>query len=195
MNGIKNFSTALLGLICLFMSSISWAADANYTFDLNTFYFSDAFTHSTATTNTRTFYSASLNLAVDKSKTYMIGWSVLGFMAPETTTTNVTYTASDMGLRFQLNMGKNNSGILAVTYNLQATTKYNGSGQEETLRGTSILVELGATPDVTDYMNVGFKLMYYAPTFKESLIGTTTYSQVAYKRATIFPAASIAWRF
>lgn len=195
MNGIIQFSRFLAIIAAWFVAATAHSADANYTFDLNTFYFSDSFTHSTNSTNTRTFYSASLNLAVDKSKTYMIGWSVLGFMAPETTTTNVTYTASDMGLRFQLNLGKNNSGILAVTYNLQATTKYNGSGTEETLRGTSILVELGATPDVTDYMNVGFKLMYYAPTFKESLIGTTTYSQVAYKRATIFPAASVAWRF
>lgn len=195
MNGIINLCNGFVFLFTWILGSAAFGADANYTFDLNTFYFSDSFTHATNTTSNRTFYSASLNLAVDKSKTYMIGWSVLGFMAPETSSSNVTYTASDMGLRFQLNMGKNNSGILAVTYNLQASTKYNGSGSEETLRGTSILVELGATPDVTDYMNVGFKLMYYAPTFKESLIDTTTYSQVAYKRATIFPAASVAWRF
>lgn len=195
MNGIITLLRSLLIFIMLGLSLSVKAADFNYTFDLNTFYYSDSFKYTTTNTTTRTFYSASLNLALDKAKTFMVGWGILGYTAPDTSgTTTSTYTASDMGLRLQYNMGKNNTGILAVTYNLQASTKYN-PGTEEVLRGTSILVELGVTPDVSEYMNVGFKLMYYAPTFKESLVNTTTYSTVAYTRASIFPAVSVAWRF
>jgi hypothetical protein len=168
---------------------------AAFTIDLNGFYSSDSLAYTSTTSNTRTFLSSSLNMAIDKGRSFYIGWSMITFSAPDTTTTSVTYTSSDMGPRIMYNFNKSGSFNIAVTYNLKATTTYTGSGASETLRGTSLLGEIGYTPEVAEGLLLGFKLNYYAPAFTESLVGTTTFTNVSYSRTLLFPSFSLSWQF
>ena len=179
----------LLGAFLFFIFLIpSFSARAAYFLSGDVYYSSDAFTYTTATTSGATFWSMGLNLGLGNSKKFSVGWNVLGISRPETDTASSTFSSSDMGLRFGWNLSRGGAGwLLAVTYNIKATGSYDGSGQAETLKGTSLLAEIGYVPLVSESWNAGMKLCYYAPSFTESLIGATTYSVVSYSRTMIFP--------
>jgi hypothetical protein len=188
--------TILKITIFTLLSSISLQSFADFSTDVSTFYYSDSLSYSgTTTTSSRMFYCASINLALDKDRRYSLGWSILGLTAPDKETVNKTYSASDMGFRFAWNIIKAGTVNFAFTYNLKASATYSPAGTPETLRGTSLFIELGYLSPITEDLLAGIKINYYVPTFTESLVGSNTYSVVTDKRAMIFPTLAASWRF
>jgi hypothetical protein len=120
---------------------------------------------------------------------------MLGLTAPDKESINKTYSASDMGLRFVWCITKSGTVNFALTYNLKASTTYSPAGTPESLRGTSTLIELGYLSPITEEFLAGIKINYYAPTFTESLVNSSTYSVISDKRAMIFPTLAASWRF
>jgi hypothetical protein len=170
-------------------------ADA-FVFDLNAFYYSDSFKVSGTSNETRIFGDVALGLNVDKKGAWIIGWNVGYVSANDQSTSNTTYTVSEMGPKFGYFLDKDRVFGIWATYNLVVNGAYNaGGGVAETWRGSSIKVEVGITPALDTDMFAGVKFIYHSETFNEVLIGATNYSQVAYSRAFIYPALNFSLRY
>jgi hypothetical protein len=163
--------------------------------DANFFYFSDSLAESITTSSTHTYFDLSAMMNVDKRGNFQVGWSYSSFSVATTGTADTTYAATEMGPRLGWLIDKNLTWGLFVTYNLQTAATYETTSSNATWRGTSLKGEFGYTPAVSENLFMGAKLVYYAPSYTEQLVGTTTFSTISYSRAIIYPAFSIIYRW
>lgn len=175
-----------------FFLGLSSVSRANMVIDVQATYLSDQFKYATTSNWNLMLYSTSLNFVMNKSKTLFFGWNILSLSQTynDGSSTNA-FTTMDMGPRI-LWLSKSGDYQLGISYNLRNTTTYTeGSSQPIALRGSSILLELGLLPEISDGVRLGIKLNYYNPTWTETLEGTTTLTQVAYNRATLLPTIAL----
>lgn len=108
----------------------------------------------------------------------------------DTNTTTTTYSFTDLGAKIGYFWSKQKTWFTTLTYNLQSTAKYNDGSSEIELRGTSIKVDLGYAFWPSDSIGVAARLSYYAPTYKESVSGTTL-TEINYTRTFLTPCINL----
>jgi hypothetical protein len=186
-NETMDFLRGIIILLILLGTKTTFAA---YSIDLNTYFASDTNKRSEAAITSNMFWAASFNFSVAKSKGFYAGWNILGVSnTANDGSTTTKFASTDMGPRFSWTNKKENFQI-AFSYNMRNTTTYDdGSGSEtESLKGTSMLAEIGYFANINDASFLGIRLNYYAATFTESVIGTDTYAKVTYGRTMMFPS-------
>ena len=163
--------------------------------DVNLFYLSNALVTTSSTTNARTLYALTLGYALDKKGQYFIGWNYNIAASTDSTTTSTTYGSTDMGPKFVWFIDKNQIWSLGLAYNLIANATYTpAGGTGEKWSGSSLLGELGYAPPLTEMTRLGFKLTYYAASYKQVVVATTV-TDVAYTQSWIVPSLYFAWFF
>ncbi len=190
MKNTNTFSILFLAFIFLFSAS---NAKAEAQIGLNTFYLSDQLTTSSTSNSTKTIWALDILFSPAGVKNLLFGWDILGVSVSDATTTTTTFTSSDMGPKFFWYFTKSHNWSLALSYHLISNAKYN-PGTEETWSGTSLFVELGYLPDITENFSAGVKLNYYSASYNKQTISTTT-ADVAYKRNLIFPSMALIYHF
>ena len=155
--------------------------------ELNAFYSSDAVTAASTTSNGRTFFEGSIGFSIDKNYRYLAGWNYSSISSTDKETTTITYAATHMGPRFIFSLDKNHNWTLGFGYYLTSSASYS-SGTTATWSGTATKVDLGYNAPVTDNFLIGVRLNYLAATYTSQLVGSTTYTTVAYARTSIYPS-------
>jgi hypothetical protein len=187
----KRFCKTVVGLLLL------WGIDsqAGFNVEMNGFYFTDNFTDSSTSSSAFTAADFALNLNLNKKGTVAVGWAyTLISSSTSAGSSNTAFAAGDMGPRFLLFFDKDRTWELGVTYNLLANATYSsGGGSEMKWRGTSIKADFGWAPAISDSAFFGFRFNYYSASWTEQLIGSSTYSTVAYTRAWIYPSLYFRW--
>lgn len=166
-------------------------------FDINVFYLTDAMTHSTESAFARTFYDIMVGFPVTRKKSFIVGWnySIMSY-SDDTGSGATTLSISDMGPKFAWYFDKERTWVIAGTYNLITKGTYGPAGGTSTeLRGTSLRVEAGYTPQMWTNVFIGAKLIYYKATFNEEITANTALEQVSYGRTSIYPALSMTIRW
>jgi hypothetical protein len=186
------FSLLFIFVFCGFCT-FSTPAKAEAQLGLNTFYLSEQTTAATTTTATKTIWVFDILFSPAGVKRLLFGWDVLGLSVSDTSTTTTTFATSDMGPKVLWYFTKSENWSLGLSYHLIANAKYN-PGTAETWTGTSLFIELGYLPNITENISAGFKLNYYSGTFPKQTVGTTT-SDVSYKRSLIYPSVGLAYHF
>lgn len=176
------YSAALFFVITIF----SWSASAYL--ELNTFYSSDNFKNSSTTTNTVTLYDVSIGFAVDKKGLYLVGWNYTGHSTSKTTTTSESYASTQMGPRFLFHFDKQKMYSLGFAYNLSTKATFNNGTSTYTWKGTGLKADLGVNFPIGENTFLGLRLNYSSTSYNEQLQNTTTYTQVSYSRAFIYPS-------
>ncbi|MCB0421095.1 MAG: hypothetical protein KDD61_08865 [Bdellovibrionales bacterium] len=165
-----------------------------FTVDLNFFYFSDALTHSSDNSRSDLYYDLAVMTNLTRTGSFMVGWNYGAYSVSEAATSSTTYSGTEMGPRFGWYIDRKMEWCVFATYNLQAEATYSTTSNE-TWRGSSYKMEFGYSPEVFDGVFVGGKLIYYAATFTEKLVGSATYSTVSYSRSLIYPTLMISFRW
>lgn len=173
-------------VILLMFSSL---AQASYFINLDAFYFADTNKTDATLTNGRTFIDFAVGIPITNKKEWFVSWNVTSISAKDTGgTEDLTWSTLDMGPKVTYLSKKGWTSSLA--YNLSAKGKYQAA-ETATWTGTSILFDAGYLQEISDSTQLGIKINYYANTVKESVVGSTTYSQVSYTRNWIFPTISL----
>lgn len=173
------------GLVVVVSGTIAQAAMV----DTNVFYISDTLTTDSNNANNATLFDLSFSLALTKDNNIFLGWEIVSAAFTATTTVTAKHASTDMGLKFSYFFGRSQVWGLGLGYLLLSNGTYDdGSGTSAKWRGTAIKADFGYAPEVATNTHLGFRLNYYAPTVNESVVGDTTLSKVAYKRATIYPS-------
>lgn len=167
------------------------ASKASATFiDLNYLMFTDTLKTGTTVTTSRTMYDIGFGALLGKPEQWI--WTVnygVGSFTDESTSTT-TYSFTDLGVKLGAFWTKSRTWFTTVTYNLQSTAIYNDGSSEVELRGTSIKADLGYAFWPTESIGIAARLSYYAPTYTESISGTTL-TKVSYTRTMITPCISM----
>lgn len=181
----------LLVVTLIFLSATS--ALASYA-DLNILYFNDQFTTASSATYSRTMYDLSLGYEISKDKKSNLALNFGSATFTEKGTTTTTFTNSDTGIKFIYFFTRSKTWLSSLTYNFIAKAKYNDGTSEVELRGTSIKADFGYNFAIGDYSGIALKLVYYAPSFSES-VANSTITTVSYKRTIIYPGLSYIYLF
>jgi hypothetical protein len=158
--------------------------------DLNILSFSDTFTTSTTNKLSRSIYDIGLGTLMGKGDAWLWGLSYAAGSFSDQSTSTVTYTFTDLGLKIGLFWTKQKSWFNTITYNFQSTAKYNDGTTAVELRGTSIKADIGYAFWPSETMALAVKIFYYAPSFKESVVSGTL-TTISYTRALIYPSFSL----
>lgn len=181
--------SSLALLILLFFTNF---AQAEYVADLNIFYFNDSLVEEDTSSQARTFWATSIVFGVGKSKSFLAGWNINSVTANDSATEDDKFSSLDMGPKFTWLFKKDKTMSASVAYNLSSKASYtNGSAEEAKWSGTSILADIAFMPALTESLNIGIKLNYYKSTATQSVVGSTTYSEVSYSRGWIFPTVHL----
>lgn len=165
-------------------------------FDVNVFYFSDTFTHSSvANTYKRTFYDFMIGFGVTKSRRFIVGWNYDTMQFSDNPGTETSLKISDMGPKFVYYFNKDRTWSLGFTYNLITTGTYTSGSTNSELRGSSMRVEAGYLPMMWENVFLGAKIVYYKASFKEEITNNTTLTDVTDSRTAIYPEFAMTIRF
>lgn len=105
-------------------------------------------------------------------------------------TSTTTFTVTDIGIKLGLFWTKQKSWFNTVTYNIQSNAKYNDGTNAMDLRGTSIKADLGYSFWPSDSLGIAFKIVYYAPSYKES-VNSGSLTVINYTRSLVYPAFNL----
>ena len=167
-----------------------------FSLDTGLFYFTDAFTAASDASNSRTFIDVAATINIDKKGFYIVGWSYGILQATDESSSEVTYSLTEMGPIFGYYFDRAKAWPILLVYNLQATADYDtGSGSSQSLRGTSYRASFGYRPLISESLHIGMFLNYHTASFSESLVGSSTFSTVSYSRAVIYPSLTISYDF
>jgi hypothetical protein len=181
----------VLLFVCLWPYS---RAQATY-IDINFLSISDTFKTASTTTISRTTYDLGIGYELGKSDSLIWALSYgAGTFSDATGSSKTTFTFTDLGLRLGYFITKQKSWFASITYNLNSIAKYNDGTSEVELRGTSTKADVGYVFRPTDAIGVAAKIIYYAPTYKES-VASTTLTKVNYTRAIVYPGLSLSFLF
>jgi hypothetical protein len=101
-------------------------------------------------------------------------------------TTTTKFVNSDTGLKFFYFLNREKTFSTSVTYNFISKAKYNDGTNNVELRGTSLKADISYNVWLWENSALALKLIYYKPTFTES-VDATTLTKVNYKRTTLSP--------
>ncbi|MEK7356310.1 MAG: hypothetical protein AAB250_07660 [Bdellovibrionota bacterium] len=175
--------------IIVLASALGFAGRANAYVELNAFYFSDAMTAAASTTNNRMNIEVSVGFAVDKRNQYLVGWGYHMMTASDGATTTATYSSTQMGPRFIYSIDKNNEWTLGLAYYLVTTAAYDdGAGTSVTWKGTALKFDFGYNFPNSGDLDIGIRMNYSSASYVEQLVGSSTYSVVAYTRTSMYPS-------
>lgn len=174
-------------LFILILSSQSWAQFI----DINAFSFSDSFKSDENTVHSRSIVDLGIGTLMGKSDSMMwgISYGSSSFVDQMTATTS-TFTITDIGIKFGLFWTKQKSFFNTITYNIQSNAKYNDGTNTVDLRGTSIKFDLGYSFWPSETLGIAFKIVYYAPSFKES-VASGSLTLVNYSRSLVYPVFNL----
>lgn len=183
-------------LSLFFLLSFSANSQALVIFDANAFYLSDAFKTDTDASVGRTLWDLSLGMSLRKKGRLILGWNYASSSFTDTADSEtITLTVSDMGPKLSYFFDKEFIWSLGFAYNLITKGNYDNNGDTKEFRGTSMKVDFGYTPHITENFSIGAKLNYYKPSFNEQISGETTLEAVSYGRTVIYPSMAFHYRW
>lgn len=185
---ILRFAIILNGFYLL-LSATPQLAKAQF-IDANILSFSDTFKTSSTQVISRSIYDIGLGTLMGRSDSWLWGLSFGTGTFLDKGSSTVTYTFTDIGIKLGLFWTKQKTWFNTITYNLQSTAKYNDGTNEVDLRGTSIKADLGYAFWPSETFALALKIVYYAPSFKES-VSSGTLTTIAYTRSIIYPCINI----
>ncbi len=166
------------------------------TTELNLFYFSDAMTYdSDSYSYNRTFWDINFGVDLNKKGTLVLGWNYGSLSFTDNPGTATKLTVTDMGPKLTYFFDKNLTWPISFTYNIISRGKYTSGAIEAEERGTSMKVEVGYTPQISESWYAGAKLNYYKVSFNEEIVGDTALSQVTNGRTVIYPSFTLLYRW
>ncbi len=163
--------------------------------ELNAFYFSETEATAANATSNRTFLEGTLGYRIDKAGQYLVGWGVASHSQAATATTSTTYTSLQMGPRFLWMIDKAKNWSFGFAYYIVTTATYDGGTGAETWKGTAMHFDGGYNLPVSESTYLAVRLNYSSASFTEKLIGSTTYSTVAYTKTFIYPSLAAIYIF
>jgi hypothetical protein len=155
---------------------------------------SDAYKTSSDTVRSRAIYDIGFGELMGKPNSWI--WTVnygTGSFSDKTTTTE-TFAFTDIGVKIGYFWTKQKDWFTTVTYNLKSTATHNDGTTETEYRGTSLRMDLGYTYWAADSFGVAARIMYYAATYKEGVVGTTI-TEVNYTRTLLSPCLSFMFNY
>lgn len=180
-----------LSLFFFFLITGALNLPASATFiDINGLYMSDTFAANATTTSSRTSYDLGIGLEFGKGDRWIGGLNYGGGTFTDEGTTTVTFGFTDLGIKIGYFFSSRKTWFSTLAYNISSSAKYDNGTTEVELRGTSLKADLGYAVWVSDSIAVAMKLCYYAPTFVESVDGTTI-TDISYTRTLIYPSLSL----
>jgi hypothetical protein len=164
--------------------------------DLNLFYDSDSSSiASTDAASKSMIYDIAPMIVLDDETTYVVGWNFGSYKLTSTDAlTDVSYSLTEMGLRFGYFFDADSAWSIYLVYNLIATATYN-DGTEQEWRGTTYKVEIGYTPRILRKLHGGFKLNYHVASFDEQFVGGSAFTEISNARTLIYPSFHLTYRF
>ena len=162
--------------------------------DINFLSFSDKFKTDSDYSISRTTYDIGIGDSMGKSDKWIWALSYGTGTFSDIATSETTFKYTDVGLKFGYFWTKQKSWFSTLTYNIESTATYNDGTSEVELRGTSIKFDTGYCFWPADWFSVALKLFYYAPTYKESVAGSTL-TKISYTRAITYPSLSMIFSF
>ncbi|NJL26096.1 MAG: hypothetical protein HC902_13630 [Calothrix sp. SM1_5_4] len=165
--------------------------------DVDLFYFSDGFTYSSVNNEyKRTIWDVMIGLPLSRKGRWVLGWNYGSLTFSDSPGgTETSLTVSDMGPELSYYLNRDRTLEISFVYNIITKGTYNPGGDSTELRGTSMRVEVGYLPQITDSLLMGAKLNYYKATFNEEVTGQTTLSQVTHSRTVIYPSFAFTLRW
>ena len=180
----------------VFLMLFSASSQALVIFDANVFYFTDDFTTDVSASAKRTLWDLSLGMNLSKKGRIVLGWNYASSSFEDTADSETTtLTISDMGPKLSYFFDKEYVWSLGFTYNLITKGNYDDNGTTKEFRGTSMKVDFGYTPSISENFSIGVKLNYYKPAFNEQISGETTLAAVSYSRTSIYPSMAFNYRW
>lgn len=179
----------------IFLSLVSLSSKASAYLELNGFYNTDNFKHSSTNNNSQMLYDVSIGFAVDKKSYYNIGWNYTGHSTTKATTTTESYASTQMGPRFLFFFDKAKMFSLGFAYNLSTKGTFNNGTTTSTWKGTGMKADFGVNFPIGETSLIGFRLNYSSTSYNEQLQNTTTYSVVSYNRTFMYPSICMYFGF
>jgi hypothetical protein len=165
-------------------------------FDLDIFYFNDAFAYSSSTsTYHRMFWDFMAGMPVAGKGRWVLGWNYDSMSFTDNPGTAETLSITDMGPKLVYYADKDRTWVIGAMYGLISTGSYNPGTTASQLRGSSMRIEAGYTPHMTDSLLMGAKLVWYKASFKEEVTNETSLAKVTDGRTVIYPVFAMTYRF
>jgi len=176
---------SLIVILCLLA-----AQKASAFVELNLFYFNDALTMATASSNNRMYIDAAVGFAVDSKKRYNIGWNYTTQTATDTSGSSTTkYSSTQMGPRFVWMLDKNNNWSLGLGLYLISKAKFDdGVGNTPEWRGTAYKFDVGYNFPINDDFYFGLRMNYSSASYSEQIVNSASYSNVSISRSVMYPS-------
>jgi hypothetical protein len=159
--------------------------------DLNFLSFSDTLKTSSTTGISRSSYDVGIGVLMGKAENWIWALNIGGGnFADKAAATDVTFKFTDLGMKVGYFWNKQKSWFCTLSYNIESKAKYNDGSGEVELRGTSIKADLGYAYWPVETVGLAMKVLYYAPTFKES-IAANAITNVSYSRTLLYPSIGL----
>lgn len=186
-------------LLFLLLAGVCWVPSVGRcgaVLDANVFYFTDTFPYDEDTsTFKRTFWDFFVGMGLNKRNQYVLGWNYGSMTFDDDPGTPSKLTVTDMGPKFIAYLDKDRAWVFGLTYNLITKGKYSENGGAAVdLRGSSMKVEVGYTPPISETLAFGVKLNYYKASFNEKVVDDSI-TKKANSRTTIYPTLSLTARW
>lgn len=160
--------------------------------DANVFYFTDATSAATDSSNAVTAYAFYLGFALDKKGNYLAGWNFASYSTTaEADPTTIEYSSTQMGPAFVAYLNKDQTWRVGLAYNLKTTADYDKTGSTaEEWRGTGISGDIGYQLHFSESFSLGIRLNYSQSTYSEKVVGAVK-TDVSYTKNLIYPSLGL----
>lgn len=177
--------------ICLMATS----AQAGLIIENSLLYSSSALTTSSASTSSKLFGNISVGATIPKD--YQVGWNVNYLSRSDNPGSGATtLSGTEMGPRFGIFIGKQQTFSVAVVWHAIASATYTASGgSAESLSGSGFQGELGYAPQISNHLFAGFKLIYNSVSYSKKTDSSNLTSSVSYSQSGVLPVLYLSWRF
>lgn len=176
----KNVKNYLVAIIMLFSGNVF----AGTLVEVGATYLSDAFATPTSQSSSSYFYNVGVLFNLNK-KTWG-GWNYSGISSSLTSTTTTTFTSLDTGPYLKWQYGKGEMFSLSFAYNLLSQATFSDGTTDETWTGTSMWLQWGIAPEVSEGVHVGASLNYFSASYSKKVVSTVE-SSASNSKTWIFP--------
>lgn len=159
-------------------------AHAGVLLELGATYLSDSLGTSSTKTSSKYFYNVGVLFSLQKK--IWGGWNYSGLSYADSENSSTSLGVMDTGPVVKWQFGKGDLYTFSAAYNILSQATYSSGATNETWRGTSIWLQFGFAPEVTNGLHVGGALNYYSASFNKKTVGTTE-SSASNTHTWIFP--------
>lgn len=186
---------ALFGVFFVWGFSIGInSAQAGLIIDDNLLYFNSGLT--TTADESTSNYIGSLAVGATIQPMWTVGWNITYNGRTSGSASGTTSLKGyEMGPRIGVLLGKSQWFNIAFTWNALANATYVGANGNESVSGSGFGFEVGCTPQVTEHLYAGVKLLYDHVGYGKSTDSSNTTSTVSYSTNDFLPVLALSWRW